>query len=82
LVNRRKCPEDGCDGLNGRHDPDQFLALGPEVQAEYASTKANDRDDVVRKHIKKVGAVSVDFTFARACASAIDTRAKTAGKAT
>ena len=61
---------------------DQFLALGPEVQAEYASTKANDRDDVVRKHIKKVGAVSVDFTFARACASAIDTRAKTAGKAT
>ena len=61
---------------------DQFLALGPEVQAEYASTKANDRDDVVRKHIKKVGAVTVDYAFARACASAIDTRGQLAGKAT
>lgn len=61
---------------------DQFLALGPDVQAEYKSTKVNDRDDVVRKHIKKVGAVTVDYTFARACASAIDTRGQTAGKAT
>jgi hypothetical protein len=61
---------------------DQFLALGPDAQAEYAGTKVSDRDDVIRKHIKKVGAVSVDFTFARACAAAIDTRAKTPGKAT
>jgi hypothetical protein len=60
---------------------DQFLALGPDAQAEYKSTKVSDRDDVVRKHIKKVGAVSVDYSFARACASAIDTRAITAGKA-
>jgi hypothetical protein len=28
---------------------DQFLALGPDVQAEYVSTKAPTRDDVVRK---------------------------------
>lgn len=60
---------------------DQFLALGPDVQVEYKATKANDRDDVVRKHIKQVGAVKVDYSFARACASAIDTRALTAGKA-
>jgi hypothetical protein len=58
---------------------DQFLALGPDAQAEYASTKVSDRDDVIRKHIKK-GAVTVDFSFARACASAIDTRGKMAGK--
>jgi transposase len=49
---------------------DQFLALGPDVQAEYKNIRANDREDVVRKHIKKVGAVTVDFSFARACASA------------
>ena len=61
---------------------DQFLALGPDAQAEYKSTKANSRDDVVRKHIKKVGAVSVDYSFARACATAIDTRGQTAGNAT
>ena len=42
----------------------------------------SDRDDVIRKHIKKVGAVSVDYAFARACASAIDTRGKTVGKST
>jgi hypothetical protein len=60
----------------------QFLALGPDAQAEYASTKVSDRDDVIRKHIKKVGAVNVDYSFARACASAVDTRGKTAGKAT
>jgi hypothetical protein len=61
---------------------DQFLALGPDAQAEYAGTKVSDRDDVIRKHLKKVGAVSVDYSFARACASAIDTRGKTAAKAT
>jgi hypothetical protein len=61
---------------------DQFLALGPEAQAEYARTKVNDRDDVIRKHLKKVGAVSVDYSFARACASAIDTRGQMAGKGT
>src|SRR5829696_6434040 len=61
---------------------DQFLALGPDVQAEYKNIRANDREDVVRKHIKKVGAVTVDFSFARACASAIDTRGQVAGKAT
>ena len=61
---------------------DQFLALGPGVQAEYKNIRANDREDVVRKHIKKVGAVTVDFSFARACASAIDTRGQLAGKAT
>ena len=33
---------------------------------------------MIRKHIKKVGAVSVDYSFARACASAIDTRRLTA----
>jgi len=60
---------------------DQFLALGPDVQAEYKNIRANDREDVVRKHIKKVGAVTVDFSFARACASAIDTRGQLAGKA-
>jgi hypothetical protein len=61
---------------------DQFLALGPDAQAEYTSTKVSDRDDVIRKHIKKVGGVSVDYSFARACAAAIDTRGKAAGKAT
>jgi hypothetical protein len=61
---------------------DQFLALGPDVQAEYKAIRASDRDDVVRKHIKKVGAVTVDYAFARACASAIDTRGQLAGKAT
>jgi hypothetical protein len=61
---------------------DQFLALGPDAQAEYKSTKVTDRDDVIRKHIKTVGAVTVDYSFARACASAIDVRAQTAGKAT
>ena len=61
---------------------DQFLALGPDAQAEYASTKVSDRDDVIRKHLKKVGALSVDYSFARACASAIDTRGKTIGKST
>ena len=59
---------------------DQFLALGPDAQAEYKAIKAADRDDVVRKHLKKVGAVTVDYTFARACASAIDLRAQTAAK--
>ena len=47
-----------------------------------SGTKVSDRDDVIRKHLKKVGAVSVDYSFARGCASAIDTRGKTAGKAT
>jgi hypothetical protein len=61
---------------------DQFLALGPDVQAEYKNIRASDRDDVIRKHIKKVGAVTVDYSFARACASAVDTRAQTAGKTT
>ncbi len=60
---------------------DQILALGADAQAEYKSTKATDRDDVVRKHLKKVGAVTVDYSFARACASVIDTRAQTAAKA-
>ena len=59
---------------------DQFLALGPDAQAEYKAIKAADRDDVIRKHLKKVGAVTVDYTFARACASAIDLRAQTAAK--
>jgi hypothetical protein len=61
---------------------DQFLALGPDAQSEYKSAKAADREDVVRKHIKKVGAVTVDYSFARACASALDTRGQLAGKAT
>jgi len=61
---------------------DQFLALGPDAQVEYKAAKANSRDDVVRKHIKKVGDVTVDFSFARSCASAIDTRGQLAGKAT
>ena len=59
---------------------DQFLALGPDAQAEYKNIKATDRDDVVRKHLKKVGAVTVDYSFAKACASAIDLRAQTAAK--
>src|SRR5829696_6004247 len=59
---------------------DQFLALGPDAQAEYKNIKAADRDDVVRKHLKKVGAVTVDYSFAKACASAIDVRAQTAAK--
>jgi hypothetical protein len=59
---------------------DQFLALGPDAQAEYKSIKAADRDDVVRKHLKKVGAVTVDYSFAKACASAIDVRAQTGAK--
>jgi hypothetical protein len=60
---------------------DQFLALGPEAQSEYKGAKTTDHDDVVRKHIKKVGAVTVDYSFARDCASMIDTRAHVAGKA-
>ena len=60
---------------------DQFLALGPEAQAEYKATKAADRDDVIRKHLKTVGAVTVDFFFARACAGVIDSRGQLAGKA-
>jgi hypothetical protein len=59
---------------------DQFLALGPDAQAEYKNIKATDRDDVVRKHLKKVGVVTVDYSFAKACASAIDLRAQTAAK--
>jgi hypothetical protein len=59
---------------------DQFLALGPDAQAEYKNIKAADRDDVVRKHLKKVGAVTVDYSFAKACASAIDLRTQTAAK--
>ena len=59
---------------------DQFLALGPDAQAEYKNIKAADRDDIVRKHLKKVGAVTVDYSFAKACASAIDLRAQTAAK--
>ena len=59
---------------------DQFLALGADAQAEYKSIKSTDRDDVVRKHLKKVGAVTVDYSFAKACASAIDLRGQTAGK--
>src|SRR4051794_2357555 len=59
---------------------DQFLALGPDAQAEYKNIKAADRDDVVRKHLKKVGAVTVDYSFAKACAAAIDLRAQTAAK--
>jgi hypothetical protein len=59
---------------------DQFLALGPDAQAEYKNIKATDRDDVVRKHLKKVGAVTVDYSFAKACASAIDLRSATAAK--
>ena len=61
---------------------DQFLALGPDVQAEYKAATAYNHDDVVRKHIKTVGAVTMDYSFAKACASAIDTRGQTAGKAT
>src|SRR5829696_6096348 len=53
---------------------DQFLALGPEVQVEYKAAKVSDHEDVVRKHIKKVGLVTVDYSFARACASMIDAR--------
>src|SRR3954471_9373211 len=60
---------------------DQFLALGPEAQVEYKSAKTTDHDDVVHKHIKKVGPVTVDYSFARECASMIDMRAQTAGKA-
>jgi hypothetical protein len=60
---------------------DQFLALGPEAQVEYKAAKVSDHEDLVRKHIKKVGLVTVDSMFARACASMIDARAQTAGKA-
>jgi hypothetical protein len=59
---------------------DQFLALGPEAQVEYKAAKVSDHEDVVRKHIKKVGLVTVDYSFARACAAMIDARAETAGK--
>jgi hypothetical protein len=59
---------------------DQFLALGPDAQAEYKATKVADHDDVIRKHLKTVGAVTVDFSFARACAAVIDSRAQLAGK--
>ena len=60
---------------------DQFLALGPEAQAEYKASKVGDHDDVVRKHLKKVGVVAVDYSFARACASVIDSRPQTAANA-
>ena len=60
---------------------DQFVALGSEAQAEYKATKAADHEDVIRKHLKTVGAVTVDYSFARACAGVIDTRAQLAGKA-
>jgi hypothetical protein len=69
------------DQCHGAHLCRSVLALGPDAQVEYKSAKTTDHDDVVRKHIKKVGPVTVDYTFARECASMIDMRAQTAGKA-
>ena len=80
-----KRAKDGVDRLDGRDDPDLRRSVPgarPRRPGGVQGAKARDREDVVRKHIKKVGAVTVDYAFARACASAIDTRGQLAGKAT
>lgn len=52
---------------------DRFLALPAEVIAKYKAANYN-RDDVVREHLKMVGPITVDYSFARACAEAINKR--------
>jgi hypothetical protein len=58
----------------------QFIATEGAV-AKIKATPAYNRDDVVREFVKKVLDTEMDYSFARACAAAVDeSLAKSAAK--
>jgi len=60
---------------------DEFMALGPEIQAEYKGAEKYRQDDVIRAHIQKVGTSTLDYSLARACADMINGKVLAAANA-